>query len=139
MNRTEWKRTPYAATEAKNSERNLSRLFEKYGVEQYSFSRGLTEEGPAYQVRFVLKDKPYKMLLVGLDADKVADEEKIAQIQRVLYYQIKSLFEMATVFLSIEQVFFTFLELPEGKTVYETARPRLERMSVAEVLGFLSE
>jgi len=139
MNRTEWKRTPYAATEAKNSERDLSRLFEKYGVQQYSFSRGLTEDGPAYQVRFVLNEKPYKMLLVGLVAEKVEDEEKIAQIQRVLYYQIKSLFELATVFLSVDQVFFTFLELPEGKTVYEVARPRLERMSVAEVLGFLSE
>jgi len=108
-------------------------------VEQYSFSRGLTPEGPAYQVRFVLNEKPYKMLLVGLDADKVEDEEKIAQIQRVLYYQIKSLFELATIFLTVDQVFFTFLELPEGQTVYEVARPRLERMNVAEVLGFLSE
>lgn len=137
MNRTEWKRTPYAMTEAKNSERDLSKMFEKYGVTQYSFARGISNDGPAYQVRFVLNEKPYKMMLEGLGADNVKEEEKIAQIQRVLYYQIKSMFELSTVFLTAEQVFFSFLELPEGRTVYEVAFPKMEQISGGDLKGFL--
>ena len=140
MNRAKWKRTPYAMTEAKNSEGDLARLFEKYGVVQYSFARGITTgEGPAYRVRFVLNERPYRMTLNGLKADNVSVGEKIAQLQRVLYYQIKSLFEMSTVFLSVDQVFFSFLELPEGKTVYEVALPRIEQMTAGEVAGFLGK
>lgn len=141
MKKTEWMKTPYAGTQAQNTEKDFSRLFEKYGIEQYQYSRGVVNGRPAFQVRFVLNDKPYRFKLETLEVEGVADEKLISQLKRVLYFQLKSLFETATVFMTPEELMFSFLELPKG-TVYELAEKHMDKLGAIAnedgVVGFLT-
>ena len=140
MRKSDWLKTPYANTQAQNSEKDLSRLFEKYAIEQYQFSRGIINGRPGFMVRFVMNDKPYRFKLESLDVEDVTDEKLISQLKRVLYFQLKSLFETSTVFLTPEEVLFSFLELPKG-TVYEILQKHTRQLesgaSGREVAGFL--
>lgn len=139
MRKSEWMRTPYAGTQAQNTEKDFSRLFEKYSIEQYQYSRGLVNGRPAFQVRFVLNDKPYRFKLEALDVDDIADEKLISQLKRVLYFQLKSLLETATVFLTPEELLFSFLELKDG-TVYEMAEKNMAKIEAGsgDISGFLT-
>ena len=138
MRRSDWLKTPYANTQAQNTEKDLSRLFDKYGIEQYQYSRGVIEGKPAFQVRFVLNERPYRFKLETLDVPDVPDEKLIAQLKRVLYFQLKSLLETSTVFLTPEELFFSFLEL-KGGTVYEIAEKNMAQIEASgDVAGFLT-
>lgn len=139
MKKAEWMRTPYAGTQAQNTEKDFSRLFEKYGIEQYQYSRGVVNGRPAFQVRFVLNDKPYRFKLETLVVDDVSSEKLVSQLKRVLYFQLKSLLETATVFLTPEELLFSFLELKRG-TVYEIAEKNMAQIeaSSGDIAGFLT-
>lgn len=138
MRKSDWLKTPYANTQAKNTEKDFSRLFEKYGIDQYQYSRGVINGKPAFQIRFVLNDKPYRFKLETLDAPDLTDEKLISQLKRVLYFQLKSLFEISTVFLTPEEVLFSFLELKEG-TVYEIAKKNMASIEAGgDIAGFLT-
>lgn len=141
MKKTEWMKTPYAGTQAQNTEKDFSRLFEKYKIEQYQYSRGVVDGRPAFQVRFVLNDKPYRFKLETLIVEDVADEKLISQLKRVLFFQLKSLLETATVFMTPEELLFSFLELPKG-TVYELAEKHMGKFGTISnekgVVGFLT-
>lgn len=140
MKKSEWLKTPYANTQAQNTEKDFSRLFEKYGISQYQYSRGEINSRPAFMVRFVLNDKPYRFKLEALDVPDVPDEKLISQLKRVLYFQLKSLLETSTVFLTPEELLFSFLELPKG-TVFELASEHMEQIQAGakgnEIAGFL--
>jgi len=141
MKKTEWLRTPYANTSAKNTEKSFSLLFEKYGIEQYQYSRGVIDGNAAFQVRFVINDKPYRFKLEVLDVPDVPVEKLIEQLKRVLFFQLKSILETSTIFLTPEELLFSFLELPKG-TVYEIASKHMDEIQIAtkgsEVAGFLT-
>ena len=140
MKKSEWLKTPYANTQAQNTEKNFSRLFEKYEITQYQYSRGVIDGVAAFQVRFVINDKPYKFKLGVLDVLDVSDEKLIEQLKRVLYFQLKSILETSTIFLTPEELLFSFLELPKG-TVYELASKHMDKIeggaSGSEIAGFL--
>lgn len=141
MNKSEWLRTPYANTTAQNTEKNFSSLFEKYEIEQYQYSRGVINGHVAFMVRFVINDKPYRFKLEILDVPEVSDEKLIDQLKRVLYFQLKSILETSTIFLTPEELLFSFLELPKG-TVYELASKHMDKIQGgakgSEIVGFLN-
>lgn len=138
MRKSDWMKTPYANTHAQNTEKDFSRLFEKYGIEQYQYSRGVVEGRPAFQVRFVINERPYRFKLKTLEVPDVPDEKLISQLKRVLYFQLKSILETSTIFLTPEELLFSFLEL-KGGTVYEIAEKNMAKIEAgADVAGFLT-
>jgi len=138
MRKSDWLKTPYANTQAHNTEKDFSRLFEKYGVEQYQYSRGVVDGRPAFQVRFVINERPYRFKLKTLEVPDVPDEKLISQLKRVLYFQLKSILETSTIFLTPEELLFSFLELKDG-TVYEIAKKNMAKIEAgADVAGFLT-
>lgn len=138
MRKSDWLKTPYANTQAQNTEKDFSRLFEKYGIEQYQYSRGVVEGRPAFQVRFVINERPYRFKLKTLEVPDVPDEKLISQLKRVLYFQLKSILETSTIFLTPEELLFSFLELKDG-TVYEIAEKNMAKIEAgADVAGFLT-
>jgi len=141
MKKSEWLKTPYANTQTQNTEKNFSRLFEKYEIGQYQYSRGVINGNVAFMVRFVINEKPYRFKLEVLDVPDVPDEKLIAQLKRVLYFQLKSILETSTIFLAPEELLFSFLELPKG-TVYELASKHMDKIQGgvkgSEIAGFLA-
>jgi len=139
MRKSEWLKTPYANTQASNTEKDFSRLFEKYGIEQYQHSRGVIDDRPAFMVRFVLNEKPYRFKLEALDVEGVPNEKLVSQLKRVLYFQLKSLLETSTLFMTPEELLFSFLELKDG-TVYEIAEKHMAKIEAGtgDVVGFLT-
>jgi len=80
-------------------------------------------------LRFVLRDKTYRIGLETLDVADVKEHELLLQIKRAVYYFVKSQLEIATVFWTPEEALFAFLELPQGGTLYEIAKPQMERLT----------
>ena len=136
MNYSEWTKTPYAKTKAKKTDQDLGRLFDKYEIDQYSFARGKLDGRPAYQVRFVMNGKPYRIKLDVLDCPDAEDSDLIDQVKRVVLHQLKSMLEVANVFFTPEEILFAFLEITEGETLFEMAKGKLN--SPKEVKGFLN-
>lgn len=135
LTRTEWNKTPYAGSEAKDSDRDIQRLLEKYGVKEMMTVNYTGPSGrPGYGVRFVLKGKCYRLALETLDTFlQVTEEERKVQVKRAIYYHLKSALEVANVFMPPEQVLFAFLESPAtGQTMYEGAQPYLQRLAAPD-------
>lgn len=128
LSKTDWRKTPYAKSEAANPEGSIQSLLAKYRVKNIQMTHCVGEHGrPAFIVRFQLSDKTYRIGLEVLDA--VAEErERLVQAKRAVYHYIKSQLEIATVFWTTEEALFAFLELPGGDTVFEATRPHLEKM-----------
>lgn len=139
MNRSQWNKTPYAGTGATGTDEQISRLLAKYGVHQSQVTQGVGPHGrPAYLLRFELKEKMYRVMLEGLDAENVSHAELLAQVKRALFYYLKSTLEMQSVFFTAEQALFAFLELPGSAcTMYEAAAPRLQGMTVPKLQNLL--
>lgn len=134
LTRTEWRKTPYAGTEAKDADGALTRLLEKYRVRDIAtiaFSSG-AHGRPGWGVRFVLDGKCYRVSLETLHVypGQVSEAELKVQVKRAVFHFLKSALEMATVFMPVEQVLFAFLELPGagGATAYEAALPHLAQL-----------
>lgn len=135
MTRTEWNKTPYAGSDAKDADGAIARLLSKYGVTE-TMTVQFTGEGgrPGYGIRFALKGKCYRIALEALDAPHVSDDERKVQVKRAVYFFLKSSLEMANVFMPPEQVLFAFLEAPGagGATMYEGAKPYLQQLTAPD-------
>lgn len=129
-----WRRTPYADTEAKETEKDITRLFEKYSVKAFQFTQGVGPAGrPAWSVRFVFNGRTYKAGLEVLDVHGYAQslhEQLLRQVKRLIYWRLKTGLEMVGIF-SPEQVFFDWLELADGVTAYEAAAPAVAQLPTA--------
>jgi hypothetical protein len=137
MQRKAWLKSPYAKSQAQNPDGALYTLLERYGVKSYELGQG---EGPggrrAVRLRVELKGAVYRFLLECLDAE-ASEEELIRQVKRALFYQLKSVLELASVFFPLEEALFAFRETRDGHTVWEAARPHLAALS-AEHFGRLA-
>lgn len=129
MTRSEWSRkTPYANSEAQNPDGAIQALLAKYGVVQTQWTTGIGLQGrPAIELRFVLKGKGYRMALETLEAE-VPPASLLLQVKRALFYYLKSVLEVSTLFFSSEELLFAFLELPGGRTMFESAEPHLAKL-----------
>lgn len=131
LSRTEWNKTPYAGSTAKDSDGDIKRLLNKYGVREIMTASFVGDAGRlGFGVRFVLNAKTYRIALTTLDAQVGADEVE-TQAKRAIFYFLKSSLELSNVFMPLEQVLFAFLELPAGggATMYEGAKPHLQQLS----------
>jgi hypothetical protein len=129
LSRSEWTRTPYAKSQAANPDAAIQSLLAKYGVRDIQWT---ADNGPngrrAFQLRFVLKSKGYKIMLESLDAE-ASEDELNRQIKRAIFFYPKSVLEVANVFITPEEALFAFLELPQGQTMYSGAAPYIDRLT----------
>lgn len=130
MSKSEWSKTPYAGTEAKNADQAVTGLLEKYGVTEYQWTRGTGPCGrAAILLRFNLRGKMYRMMIEVLDVSiDVPRDDLIRQAYRAMFYHLKSTLEMSTIFYPLETLLFAFLELPSGSTMYEMAMPHMSKL-----------
>lgn len=134
MSRTEWSRTPYAKSDVKDPDRSVTSMLAKYAIEEHQFAQGKGAHGRrAVLLRFVMNKRGYRIALETLDADATPDE-LVVQIKRVIFHYLKSVLEMSSVFISVEESLFAFLELPDGSTAYEVAGPRLGELPAPNFL-----
>lgn len=133
MSRTDWNKTPYAGTDAKDTDGAIARLLAKYGVKETMTVNYVGPNGrPGYGVRFVLKGRCYRIALEVLEA-WVGEDELKNQVKRAIFYHLKSALEVANVFMPPEQVLFAFLEAPAtGATMYEAAQPYLQQLTAPD-------
>lgn len=125
MSRTEWRRTPYSGTSARNTEQAIRSLLRKYGVTNFSWSEGVDQGRHAVMLRFELRRAWYRLVVCILDA-AVSVEERLRQAERALFYHLKSALELANVFLPVEEVLFAWREIPGHGTAFQAFAPCLE-------------
>lgn len=134
LSRSEWSRTPYAKSDARNPDGAIQALLAKYGVVEIVTASYLgPTKRPGFGVRFVLKGKPYLVALETLDADATPDELR-TQVKRAVYHYLKSVLEVTGVFMSVEQALFAYLELPaQGgagvTTMFAWAEPKIAKLT----------
>lgn len=129
MYRAEWLKTPYAKSEAKDPDKAIRDVLVKRKVVDIQTTETTGPNGrPAYSVRFRLEGKVYRVGMEVMDAKGVGGDELLKQAKRAVYHLLKSVLEFATVFAPVEQVLFAYLESAAGPTMYEIARPQLDRL-----------
>jgi hypothetical protein len=129
LSRGQWAKTPYARSSAGNPDGAIQSLLAKYGVRDVQWTTGAGPNGRrACQLRFVYRQKGYRIFLECLDAD-ASEDELLRQVKRAVYYYLKSLLEMAGVFFSAEELLYAYLELPSGATMYAASKPYVDRLS----------
>ncbi len=133
MKEREWQDTPYANTDAKDTDKNIDWLMEKYGVQERQWTQTRGPNGrPAFMLRFNLRDRTYRIALEVLDAPQVEMSKRIKQIKRVIYWTLKNALETTQVFFTPEEALFAFLELPDGPTLYEAGLPHVNKLKAAD-------
>lgn len=139
LTRSEWLKTPYAASEAKDPDKAIRDLLVKRRVVDIQTTETTGPNGrPAYQIRFRLEGKVYRIGMEVLDASNVTAHELTRQAKRAVFFLLKSALEFATVFAPLEQVLFAYLESNAGPTMYEHARPQLDRLQAPSFAGILA-
>jgi hypothetical protein len=129
LSRSEWSKTPYARSEAKNPDAAIQSLLAKYGIADIQWTQGRGPEGRrAVMLRFVMKEKPYRIMVESLDAE-ASEDERLIQVKRVIYFYLKSTLEVANNFITPEEALFAFLELPAGQTAYAAALPHMDKLT----------
>lgn len=128
----QWAATPYAKSDAKNSDADVQRLLGKYGVDEFQWT---SAKGPharkAVILRFNLNGHTYRIAIEVLNAPKVAEEDRLRQVKRAMFWMLKAALEAASVFFSAEEALFAYLELPDGKTVHEASSLQLSQLNAA--------
>lgn len=128
MTRSEWLKTPYAGTEAKDPDRAIQQLLDKYGVRDIQWTIGTGPEGRrAAMLRFILDGKGYRLMLETLEAD-AKEIELLRQVKRAIFYTLKAALESAR-FFGPEKTLFAFLELPNGQTMHDAAALFMDRLA----------
>jgi hypothetical protein len=137
LSRSEWLKTPYAKSDAKNPDGAIQALLAKYGVVEVMTASYLgVNKRPGFGVRFVLKGKPYRVALETLNADASPDELRV-QVKRAVFHYLKSVLEVTGVFMSVEEALFAYLELPTPAgdgltTMFEYARPTVNKLTAPD-------
>ena len=129
MSRTEWNKTPYAATSAKDTVRDIDRLFVRYKIQSHQIISGTGPSGrQGFAVQFTVKQKMYRIGLECLPAVGVEQEKLVDQVKRAVYFQLKTALEACSVFFRPEEILFPYLVMPNGTTVYQAVEPHLDKI-----------
>lgn len=127
--RGEWLKTPYADSSARDPDGDIRAILAKRDVTDIQTTQTTGPNGrPAYVLRFRLGSKVYRIGMETLHAQQVSAEHLLKQAKRAVYHLLKSVLEFATVFAPVEQVLFAFVESAAGPTMYEIAKPQLDRL-----------
>jgi hypothetical protein len=122
IERKVWLKTPYAKSKSQTPDAALQTLLERYHITDHEVAQGTGPNGRrAIKLRFVIRGKTYRLLLECLDAD-AKPEELLMQIKRALYWQLKNVLEMATVFFPLDEALFAYRELADGATLGEALK-----------------
>lgn len=129
MTRTEWNKTPYSGTTAKDTIRDIDRLFQRYRITTHQITNAPGPNGrPGFAVQFTVNKKNYLIGLEILPARGVDHELLMGQVKRAVFYQLKTALEACSVFFKPEEVLFPYLVMPAGNTVYRAVEPHLEKI-----------
>lgn len=143
LSRRDWEKTPYAQSEAKDPDRALSMLLEKYKVteRQWTEHKG-AHDRPACALSFILGGKTYRITVETLDTYNVDREPLIRQVKRVIFWTLKPLMENAIVFgddeggnEGMQRLLLPFLVDNTGHTVYERILPHLKDVNAQALIG----
>jgi len=136
LSASEWRKTPYAQSDARDPDGAVNKLLAKYGVCEIvtALYRG-RHDRPAWGVRFVLKGKGYRVSLETLNAEGIPEEKLLSQVKRAVFYMLKSCLEMSGVFMPPEQTLFAFLEPPAmgGLTMFEAFEPLVPQLKAPDL------
>lgn len=132
LDRASWRKTPYAGSTAKNTENNIENLCRKYKVDKHSIQKDVGENGrPAYGVRFEV-DRLWYVIVFEVMHAEASQDELMLQAKRFCYHAMKTAMEQAVFFEQTGQpkakAFFTYLETPAGKTLFDVAAPILAKL-----------
>lgn len=131
MRRADWTNTPYAGSTAKDPDKSIGDLLSKYGVVHKSQTETLGPNGRAlYQLRFILRDRVYRVEREVLHVEGVPPEQLMRQVKRSIYFELKTVLEIAVVWGPMESAMLQFLEV-NGTTVYEGMKEGLGRLPKA--------
>lgn len=129
MGQGDWERTPYAKSDAKDPDRGLMQLLDKYQIveRQWTEHTGLTGR-PACTLAFVINGKTYRITVETLDVTGVEKLQLVKQVKRVIFWTLKPLIENAVVFgpSGLERLLLPFIVDNQGVTVYERMQPHLD-------------
>lgn len=130
LSRSQWRKTPYSGTTAKNTHDNITRLLTKYGCKNQMYGRGTgNHRREAVSLRFQLKDKSYRIVIETLDADAKAID-LYRQAERCIFHLLKSQLELSEIFMSVEKALFQFMELGDGHgTLFEMGEKEINKIA----------
>jgi hypothetical protein len=138
MSRADWRKTPYAASEARDPDKNIRDILVRYKVADIQSTETTGPNGrPSYFVRFKLAGKIYRVGMEVLNA-QASPDELMKQTKRAIFHLLKSLLEYSSVFAPVEQVLFAFIETPLGLTMYECAKPQLDKLEAPDFTRMLA-
>lgn len=106
----------------------MRKLLEKYGVVNIQWTEGKRDSRPILSLRFILDGRAYSVTLSALNAE-VEDHDLMRQLKRAIYWTLKPLLEGAKVFFETEQLLLGFLEVDDGRTVWDVGRGKLPTTS----------
>lgn len=136
MTKAEWRRTPYAGTQAAWTREKIERTLERYGIKWHQITRCRGPHGrSAVVLRFKDKEKMYRIAVETVNAE-VDEQLLVRQAERAIFFLLKSTLEFANIFCPLEKAFFAFLELPDGRTVFDMAEPNLDRLTAGVGANF---
>lgn len=129
----QWSQTPYAKTKAGDPDQALTALLEKYGVTVHQISQVVWSHGrPAIVLRFMLRQSAFRIGLEILDAPDVDLKARVKQVKRAIYWMLKTRLEESAVFGTPEELMCGWLELADGRTIFEASEPHIARLSAPE-------
>ena len=129
MEKSAWLKSPYATSEVKDPDRAIEALLGKYGVINIQTTSCNGPNGrSAYQIRFQLKDRVYRIGMEVLDVRGVETRRLVRQVKRAVYHFLKPALEFATIFAPLDQVLFGFVETADGNTTYDVGKQFLHNL-----------
>jgi hypothetical protein len=145
MGKGAWQRTPYAETDAKDTDRQIYALLDKYQIRERQWTEHTGAHGrPAVTLTFITSGKTYRVSIESLDVNGVPPDRLIRQAKRVLYWTLKPTLENAIVFAAddaaegrnagLERLLLPFLVDNEGMTVYDRIQPHLKQVKAQALI-----
>lgn len=138
MGQGDWQRTPYSRSDAKDPERAMMMLLDKYAITERQWTEHKGESGrPACTLAFVTGGKTYRITVETLDVRDVDKSQLIKQVKRVIYWTLKPLLENAIVFgpAGMQRLLLPFIVDNSGATVYERIEPHLNDVNAQALIS----
>lgn len=139
MQRREWEATPYAKTDAKDTDLAISKLLDKYKISERQWTEHKGQNGrPAFSLCFIVGGKTYRITVESLDVVGIEPDQLKKQIKRVIYWTLKPLIENSIVFGGedgMQKLLLPFMVDDTGATVYEQMRPHLANVSAKALIS----
>lgn len=139
MQRSDWDKTPYARSDARDPDSAIASLLDKYqiGERQWTEHNGIGGL-PACSLCFVLKGKTYRITVGVLDCREVDIAQRKKQVKRVIFWTLKPLLENAVVFGpdGMRKLLLPFMVDGSGATVYDRIQPMIENVTAKALINY---